>query len=246
MTLVLMARRRARRRGELDAVVRRAVDVAVAIFGLALLSPLMLVIAMVIRMDTPGPALFRQVRVGRQGQHFRLYKFRKFADGPNFAGPAVTLKDDPRMTRVGRVLERTKLDEMPQLWNILIGDMSLVGPRPETLHFADCFDDRLQALLDYRPGLFGPSQAIFRNESALYPAGRDPHDFYRTVLFPAKAEIDFRYFRERTMMSDLVWIIRGVLAVAGLPLSVAQGLEGVDAINTPRLQPRPASSDVDD
>lgn len=202
------------RTGQADAVLKRSVDVALSLIGLMVLSPIMLLIAVAIRLESPGPALFRQVRLGYRGREFQLYKFRKFADGPA-AGLAVTLKNDPRMTPIGRILERSKLDELPQLWNILMGDMSLVGPRPETLDFAECFVGGFKLVHEFRPGLFGPSQAIFRNESSLYPPDQDPHEFYRNVLFPAKAAIDLEYFGQRTLLSDFGWIVKGVLAVTG-------------------------------
>lgn len=208
---------------------RRTLDAALALAVLVELAPVLLLIAVMIRIESPGPALFRQVRLGRGGRLFRLYKFRKFRHEADTAGRAVTLKGDPRMTRIGRLLERAKLDELPQLWNILVGNMALVGPRPETLNFADCFHDGYWKVLDYTPGLFGPSQAMFRNESSLYPPDRDPHEFYRTVLFPAKARIDLRYYPRRTMMSDIGWIIRGVLAVLGLPVFRGRGLNSVEA-----------------
>lgn len=230
----------------MDRAAKRAFDVTLATIGLVAFLPVMLLIAIAIRLETPGPVLFRQVRLGQRGHYFRLYKFRKFAHCSTASGPAVTLKNDPRMTRVGRTLERTKLDELPQLWNILVGEMSVVGPRPETLDFAECFTGGRRAILDHRPGLFGPSQAIFRNESALYPAGRDPHEFYRTVLFPAKAEIDLRYFRERTIVSDLFWVIRCVLAVAGLPVAGSEGTKGFEAMQALHLQLHPTAADMDD
>ncbi len=202
--------------GQMDAMLKRSVDVALSLIGLIALSPVMLLIAVAIRCESPGPALFRQVRLGYRGREFELYKFRKFKDGPAAAGLAVTLKNDPRMTPIGRILERSKLDELPQLWNILIGDMSLVGPRPETLDFAECFVGGFKLVHEFRPGLFGPSQAMFRNESSLYPPGRDPHEFYRNVLFPAKAAIDLEYFSQRTLRSDFGWIVKGILAVTGL------------------------------
>jgi lipopolysaccharide/colanic/teichoic acid biosynthesis glycosyltransferase len=223
----------------LDDALRRSVDIALSVIGLITLSPLMLLIVIAVRLETPGPALFRQVRLGQRARHFRLYKFRKFVDGPGAVGPAVTLKNDPRMTRIGRVLERSKLDELPQLWNILIGDMSLVGPRPETLDFADCFVDGFEMVLDFRPGLFGPSQAIFRNECALYPQGRDPHEFYRNVLFPAKATIDLRYFSRRTFLSDFAWVLRGALAV----IVPAATIKTTDIAET---KLRAVSADLDD
>lgn len=197
---------------------RRAFDVAGALTALIAFAPLILVIAILIRADSPGPVFFRQLRLGRGGRHFRLYKFRKFSHAPHRGGFGVTLPDDPRMTRVGRLLERSKLDELPQFWNILVGDMSFVGPRPETLDFADCFEDGYEKVLTYLPGLFGPNQAIFRNESALYPESCDPHAFYRAVIFPAKARNDLQYFPRRTMLSDLGWIIRGALSVIGVPV----------------------------
>lgn len=198
-----------------NAAVRRALDVAVASIALLLAAPLMLAIAIIIYLDSPGPVLFSQTRIGRHGRPFRLHKFRKFVHG-SAGGPAVTLKDDPRMTRVGRVLERTKLDELPQLCNVLGGSMALVGPRPETLGFAGCFTGEARRLLNYAPGLFGPNQVLFRHECLMYPADEDPHRFYREVLFPAKAGIDLAYFPHRTLGSDLRWVVLGVLAAAGL------------------------------
>src|SRR5262249_33709149 len=125
----------------IGSIVRRAFDVAGALTALIVLAPLMGMIAILIRVDSPGPVFFRQLRLGRDGEHFHLYKFRKFRHAGDLRGLGVTLPGDPRMTRVGRLLERSKFDELPQFLNILIGDMSLVGPRPETLDFADCFQD---------------------------------------------------------------------------------------------------------
>jgi lipopolysaccharide/colanic/teichoic acid biosynthesis glycosyltransferase len=207
---------------------RRAVDVAAALTALIALAPLMAVIAILVRIDSPGPVLFRQLRLGRGGRPFRLYKFRKFRHAGDLRG-SVTLPDDPRMTRIGRLLERSKFDELPQLWNILVGDMALVGPRPETLDFADCFADGYEGVLDYLPGLFGPNQALFRNESALYPRSCDPHAFYRTVLFPAKAGNDLLYFPRRTLASDTAWIIRGALAVLGFSVVLGSEFNRVEA-----------------
>lgn len=212
-----------------NAVVRRAFDVSAALTALVVFAPVMLVIACGIKMDTPGPILFSQFRLGCGGHHFRLYKFRKFGHGTGCGGRSVTLKHDARMTRVGRLLERTKLDELPQFWNVLIGDMSIVGPRPETLDFADCYTGPYRAVLDHKPGLFGPNQVIFRSESSLYPQDRDPHEFYRAVLFPAKARIDLSYFPQRTFISDIGWTIRAGLAVFGLATAHASLRDGKSA-----------------
>lgn len=213
-------------------------DILGASAGLVLLAPLFVLLAIAIKVETPGPILFSQIRLGRDGRHFRLYKFRKFRHDSDTTGCAVTVRNDSRMTRVGRFVERTKLDELPQLWNVLIGDMSLVGPRPETLDFADCFTGPFLRILDHTPGIFGPCQVIFRNESALYPEGQDPHEFYRIVLFQQKASIDLECFAKRSVLSDLGWIVRGSLAVFGIvpPLSLSCLIDGVPA-SSPRTGP---------
>jgi lipopolysaccharide/colanic/teichoic acid biosynthesis glycosyltransferase len=192
---------------------KRAIDVVLAAMGLVAFSPIIIVIFIAIRLDTRGPCIFRQSRLGRGGKIFTLYKLRKFRHDLSDQGPHVTVKPDQRLTRVGKVLEKTKLDEFPQLWNILKGDMSFVGPRPETPHFLDCFVGEFQLVLDYVPGVFGPNQVRWRNEADAYPSSWDPEEFYRRVLFPAKAAVDVAYFQRATFSSDLVWVIRGLLVV---------------------------------
>jgi lipopolysaccharide/colanic/teichoic acid biosynthesis glycosyltransferase len=204
--------------GHADAAAQRGIDVLAAVVGLTLLAPAMLLIALGVRVGSPGPVFFAQPRLGRSGKLFLIYKFRKFHHGSINAGCGVTLKNDPRMTGIGSFLERSKLDELPQFWNILCGDMSMVGPRPETTEFADCFTGRYREVLERRPGLFGPSQTIFRNENALYPDDCDPHVFYRDVLFAVKADIDLTYFRSRTLASDFLWIVRGIGVTLGAPV----------------------------
>ena len=194
---------------------RRAMDIFCAGAGIIVLSPMMIAIALAIWLETGRPILFSQFRLGRNGSPFRMYKFRKFGVQCDTNGCPLTVEGDARLTLVGRFLAATKLDEMPQLWNVLMGEMSIVGPRPESLAFADCFRDGFERILDYRPGLLGPCQILFRHESRLYPAGRDPTAFYRQVLFPIKVSIDLAYFPRRTFASDLKWILRGALAVFG-------------------------------
>lgn len=192
-------------------------DIAFATAGLLGFAPSIMIIALAIWMDSGRPIFFSQARLGEAGRHFQIYKFRKFRNDCD-DGYGVTIKDDRRLTRMGRFLVATKLDELPQLWNLLRGDMSMVGPRPESLKFADCFAN-YREVLDYKPGIFGPNQYYFRDESLFYPDGSDPEQFYRDVLFPLKAEIDLAYFPERTIGADLGWIARGILAVFGLRLA---------------------------
>jgi len=196
-----------------NAALKRGVDVVVAASALIVLLPVMLLVAAAVRAETPGPVLFSQQRLGRYGRPFRLLKFRKFPDGPATQGPAVTVQGDARLTRVGRLLQQSKLDELPQFWNVLAGEMSLVGPRPESPRFTDCFREGYRALLQHRPGLFGPAQVLFRNESALFPAHGDPEEFYRRTLFPAKGRLDLAYYARANVLKDAAWLLRGVLTV---------------------------------
>lgn len=198
---------------------RRAMDIIAASAGLIVLSPLMLLIAVALLLEGGRPVLFVQPRIGTGGRLFRMYKFRKFYPRCDAGGLALTLANDERMTTVGRFLAFIKLDELPQLWNVLKGDMALVGPRPESLAFAECFRDGYEAVLQYKPGLLGPAQIIFRREALFYPHDIEPTLFYKEVLFPAKAKIDLSYYGRRTMMSDIVLVVRGVFVLLGFGLS---------------------------
>ncbi len=193
-----------------DRQVKRAMDVTLALLGLILGAPLMALLALAVRVDSPGRAIFSQERLGLHGRVFRMHKFRKFPDSWGDKGSGVTVSRDARMTRLGRFLERSKFDEIPQLWNILKGEMSFVGPRPETLRFKNLFQGEFARVHDFVPGIFGPNQVAFRNESALYPPDRDPETFYREVLFPQKARQDIAYFSRATAFSDFLWIPRGL------------------------------------
>lgn len=194
-------------------------DVSIALAALIFFSPVILLISCAILMESGGPILFSQVRLGRHGSHFHILKFRKFRQKQGSSGLPLTLRHDPRMSPVGRILARTKLDELPQLINVLRGEMAIVGPRPESLDFADCFMSTSRQILEYLPGIFGPSQAALRNECRFYPVSSDPAPFYRQVLFPLKMSIDLAYYPNRSVLSDLRWILVGVLAVFGLDRS---------------------------
>lgn len=194
---------------------RRVLDIVVAVEALVTFGPLMLLIAFAIWLESGGPILFSQNRLGLNGRTFRMYKFRKFGPDCGTNGSPLTLEGDARLTKVGRFLQATKLDELPQFWNVLRGDMSIVGPRPETLVFADCFSGGFERVLNHKPGILGPTQVAFRNESSLYPTDSDPAEFYRAVLFPTKALIDVDYYDRRTLLSDIAWIVSGVLAIVG-------------------------------
>ncbi len=195
---------------------KRIFDVMIASVALVVLAPVLTLIALAICIEDGWPFLFFQVRLGQYGETFVLCKFRKFRNRHPTGGSPLTMRNDSRLTWVGKFLERWKIDEVPQLWNILKGDMAIVGPRPETPHFADCFDGEYREVLSYKPGIFGPSQAVFRSESRLHQAGRDPEQFYRAVLFPLKAQLDLAYFPHGSTRLDLKWTVRCVMAVLGL------------------------------
>jgi lipopolysaccharide/colanic/teichoic acid biosynthesis glycosyltransferase len=202
------------------------VDRIVALMVLVLIIPLAIAIAIAIVIDSGFPVFFLQERLGQYGRRFRMLKFRKFPSTVGRTTQPLTLADDSRFTRVGRFLANTKLDELPQLWNVIRGDMAIVGPRPEVPEFEACFEGPFYKVLDYRPGIFGPSQAAFRAEGALYAPDQDPQDFYRAVLFPAKAALDLAYYPSRTVVGDIKWVLRGILAVCGsdhkIPVGLAQ------------------------
>jgi lipopolysaccharide/colanic/teichoic acid biosynthesis glycosyltransferase len=196
--------------------IRRAADITMAGMAIFVTAPLMFMIAGLVLLETGWPILFWHPRIGLDGQPFNMCKFRKFYPDSRSDGMPLTLKSDSRLTRVGKVLAQTKLDELPQLWNILRGDMAIVGPRPESVEFLDCYRDGFEEVLRYRPGLVGPSQIFFRDESFFYPPGEDPKAFYRKVVFPTKAGLDIAYFRHRTLMSDAQWLIRSALVLSGV------------------------------
>jgi lipopolysaccharide/colanic/teichoic acid biosynthesis glycosyltransferase len=185
------------------------------LLALPLTAPLMMVIAAAVVFDSGWPIFFPQERLGLNARRFRVYKFRKFPSTLGRNTMPLTLANDSRCTRVGGFLAKTKLDELPQLWNVALGDMAVVGPRPEVPEFEACFTGPFRRILDFRPGIFGPSQATFRAEGLLYPPNQDPREYYLRTLFPAKAALDLAYYPSRTLFSDAIWVLRSILAVCG-------------------------------
>ena len=197
-------------------LVRRAFDIVLAGVSLLALAPLLAMIAAAIFAESGGPIFFSHRRMGLNGRRFNMHKFRKFHNTCSANGLQLTLENDARLTRVGGVLRATKLDELPQLWNVLVGDMSVIGPRPESVGYAECFKDGFEQLLIHKPGILGPSQVHFRDEGALFPGDGDVEQFYCDVLFPMKARIDLEYYSRRSLTKDLHWLIEGLLATLRL------------------------------
>lgn len=192
--------------------VRRLLDVIAAAGGLIVLSPLFLLTAVLIKRDSPGPVFYRARRAGKDGHEFRLYKFRSMVAGADRQGPGITAAGDNRVTKVGRMLRQTKLDELPQLINVLTGDMSLVGPRPEDPRYVALYTDEQRQVLAVRPGITSAASLTYRDESALL-AGEDWERQYIQEIMPHKLAIDLDYQARRTLASDLNLILRTVLAL---------------------------------
>lgn len=194
-----------------DRRAKRCFDLVVAAAALAVLWPVMAVIAVLIRATSPGPALHRAVRVGRDGKEFTLYKFRSMRVS-SAAGARITAGGDTRITPIGRLLRRSKFDELPQLFNVVRGEMSLVGPRPEDPHYVARYSEAERRILAYRPGLTSPASVEYRHEETVLGRAENLETAYAQIA-AAKIEIDLRYFPRQTLVGDLRIIARTLRAV---------------------------------
>ena len=193
---------------------KRAFDIAFSAAVLLLLAPVLAVIALWVRCDSPGAAIYQQERVGRHGRLFRIYKFRTMHAGADAAGPQITIGADVRITRAGRFLRRTKLDELPQFANVLRGDMSVVGPRPEVPRYVALYPTDVAAqVLSVRPGITDLASLAFRDESAILARSSDPEQTYAHEILPAKLAYACEYVRVRSLWLDLSIIARTVAAL---------------------------------
>jgi lipopolysaccharide/colanic/teichoic acid biosynthesis glycosyltransferase len=192
--------------------IRRALDLFAGVAGLLLLSPIFALIALLIRLDSPGPVFYRAQRVGREGKLFYLFKFRSMVSGADKSGPGITAKSDGRITCAGRFLRRTKLDELPQLINVLRGEMSLVGPRPEDPHYVALYTPEQRRILSVRPGITSAASLQYRREEELL-SGVDWEQVYRQEVMPAKIAIDLAYLQNRTVWTDILLTLRTILSI---------------------------------
>jgi lipopolysaccharide/colanic/teichoic acid biosynthesis glycosyltransferase len=198
-----------------DAAGKRSMDLLLALIGLAIAAPVLAVVALLIKREDGGPVLYRGLRAGRHGAAFRMLKFRTMiADAERRGGPSAA-DDDPRITRVGRVLRRHKLDELPQLVNVVRGDMSLVGPRPEVPEYAARFSAEERAILSVRPGITDWASLWNRDEGALLAGSPDPERTYLEQIRPVKIRLQLEYVRHRSLGTDLAILARTIAAVLG-------------------------------
>ncbi len=223
---------------------KRCFDAAVAAVGLMLLMPVALAIAVMVKLTSSGPVLFTQQRVGRHGRLFLVLKFRTMAVDAQCFG-TVTKAGDPRITRLGKVLRTLKLDEVPQLCNVLTGHMSLVGPRPDVPGYGDRLDGEARKTLTVRPGITGPATLFFRNEEELLARAADPQRYNDEVIYPVKVRLNLEYVQRWSFWRDLGYILVTVcppldrwlkLVPRNIPLPTPEEYD-VQAQNVPQEPP---------
>ena len=187
---------------------KRLFDIVASGCGLLLLSPVLLIVAIWIKLDSRGPVFYRQVRVGYKNKDFRIFKFRSMRIGAD-KGSLVTIGGrDPRVTRSGYFIRKYKLDELPQLINVFIGDMSLVGPRPEVRHYVDYWTPEQMRVLDVRPGITDPASIKFRNENELMGQAENPEEYYIHVIMQEKIKLYLEYVANASILYDLKLILQ--------------------------------------
>jgi lipopolysaccharide/colanic/teichoic acid biosynthesis glycosyltransferase len=186
-------------------MLKRFFDIVASFLGLILLIPVFFIIMLLIKMKMPGAVFFTQNRVGRYGNLFILYKFRTMVENHN--GSLITVRGEKRITPLGAFLRKYKLDELPELWNVLKGDMSFVGPRPDVPGYADTLKGEGRKILDLRPGITGPATVKFYNEEAILASVPDPVKHNNEVLFPEKVRINLDYYYHHTFLGDIKLII---------------------------------------
>lgn len=192
---------------------KRVFDIIASGLGLLVLSPLFLVIAVWVKLDSPGPVFYKQVRVGRNNKDFYLYKFRSMRVGSDKKGLITVGGRDPRVTRSGYYIRKYKLDEFPQLINVFKGDMSLVGPRPEVRKYIDLYTPEQMHVLDVRPGITDLASIRYRNENELLEQASDPDQYYQEVVMQDKLRINLEYVRNHSFFGDIALIFKTFLTI---------------------------------
>lgn len=192
---------------------KRLFDCIVSFLLLVIASPFFVILAIAIKIDSPGPVFYRQVRVGRYGQDFKIFKFRTMVQNADKLGLSLTTGHDPRITRMGHLIRKCRLDEFSQLLNVLKGDMSLVGPRPEVRRYVDVYQPEYLATLLIRPGVTAPSSIRFRNEDEILSAGDDPETTYIEKILPEKCGLNLEYLKKITVCRDIAIMFQTVAAV---------------------------------
>jgi lipopolysaccharide/colanic/teichoic acid biosynthesis glycosyltransferase len=197
----------------LGAFVKRAFDLCVAALTLVVLLPLFVVVAVAVKLDSRGPIFYRQMRVGLRGRSFTIFKFRTMVRNADQIAANVSPGNDPRITRVGRLLRAWYVDELPQLINVLSGEMSLVGPRPETPEYVALYSPEERKVLSLRPGMAGPSTLGFMDEAEVLSGAEDPQSLYVDRILHRRVELDLKYLEKPSFLHDLELLARQALAI---------------------------------
>jgi len=210
-------------------MLKRIFDILVSLIGLLVFSPFLIAISLAIKLESPGPIFYRGARVGRYGRPFRIYKFRSMVQDAERFGASSTSSQDSRVTRMGRIIRKFKLDEFSQLINVLIGDMSLVGPRPEVQKFVDLYTEEEKQMLSVRPGITDWSSIKFHNEGEIIEASgmADADEAYAKLIRPEKLRLQLKYVRERTLWIDVKIILATILTLlstrmGGRPIGIPE------------------------
>ncbi|HWQ90188.1 MAG TPA: sugar transferase [Clostridia bacterium] len=193
---------------------KRCLDIALSIVGLIVTAPLTLFIAVLIKFSDPGPIFYRQTRIGQFGGPFRIWKFRTMVVDAERKGLSVTRDRDPRITPIGRILRKSKLDELPQLINVLVGEMSFVGPRPEVPKYVQLYTPEQRKILELKPGITDLASIAFRNEEDLLAKADDVEEFYIRVCIPKKIQLNLDYANRASLLGDISIICQTLLAIA--------------------------------
>lgn len=192
---------------------KRLFDIICSVLGLLFLGPVLIFVAAWIKVNSPGPLFYRGLRAGREGRPFRILKFRTMVTNADKIGGPSTSADDPRITSTGHFLRRYKLDELPQLWNVLVGEMSFVGPRPEVLDEVQRYTEEERRLLSVRPGITDWASIRFRNEADILKGAADPHAAYLQLIRPEKVRLGLEYVNHHDLATDLRIIFRTLKVV---------------------------------
>lgn len=188
---------------------KRIFDLIFSLFVLIMISPLLLLVAILVKIDSKGPVFYKAIRVGQFGRIFKMWKFRTMVEGADLKGPSITVSNDNRVTRIGRILRKTKLDELPSFLNVLLGDMSVVGPRPECAEWVKKYSEKEKEVLRIKPGITGPSQLKFKNEEQLLKGENWEQKYFSLMKY--KLSTDLNYYAANSFFQDLKIIFRTII-----------------------------------
>lgn len=194
-------------------VPKRIFDFVVSTIGIIILSPLLLIVSFLIYLDDGKPIFFRQTRVGYKGKEFKIWKFRTMVNNAEQTGGQITLDQDPRITKLGHVLRKTKIDELPQLFNVWLGEMSFVGPRPEVPKYVAFYSEDQRRVLELVPGITDPASIKYRNENSLIKDQEDTDDIYVSVIMPDKIKINLEYAEKANLLTDIGIIFKTLFSL---------------------------------